>query len=63
MEALLPSQDTFAYSEERRLLYVGLTRAKHKAYLIADAKQQSLFVKELINDNYPIHIASTLFSK
>lgn len=63
LEALLPSQDTFAYSEERRLLYVGLTRAKHKAYLIADAKQPSLFVKELINDNYPIHIASTLFSK
>jgi len=63
LEALLPSQDTFAYSEERRLLYVGLTRAKHKAYLIADSKQPSLFVKELINDNYPIHIASTLFGK
>ena len=34
VEALLPSLDTFEHSEERRLLYVGITRAKKKSYLI-----------------------------
>ncbi|MDN3384299.1 UvrD-helicase domain-containing protein [Pseudoalteromonas sp. APC 3358] len=63
VEALLPEQDEFTHSEERRLLYVGITRAKHKAYLIADPYACSAFVKELVNDNYPIQIASTLFNK
>ncbi|KKN33134.1 hypothetical protein LCGC14_0806920, partial [marine sediment metagenome] len=63
VESLLPVQDEFTHSEERRLLYVGITRAKHKAYLIADPYACSAFVKELVNDNYPIQIASTLFNK
>ncbi|GAA60479.1 DNA helicase IV [Pseudoalteromonas sp. BSi20652] len=63
VESLLPEQDKFPYSEERRLLYVGITRAKHKAYLIADPFAHCAFIKELVNDNYPIKIASTLFKK
>ncbi|WP_457934925.1 UvrD-helicase domain-containing protein [Pseudoalteromonas sp. SCSIO 43210] len=63
VESLLPEQDEFTHSEERRLLYVGITRAKHKAYLIADPYACSAFVKELVNDDYPIQIASTLFNK
>ena len=63
VESLLPKQDSFTHSQERRLLYVGITRAKHKSYLIADPYACSAFVKELINDDYPIHIASDLFKK
>lgn len=63
VEALLPVQDKYPHSEERRLLYVGITRSKHKAYLIADPHACSTFISELINDNYPIHIASKLFNK
>ncbi|KPZ55670.1 UvrD-helicase domain-containing protein [Pseudoalteromonas sp. P1-7a] len=63
VEALLPTQDTFKHSEERRLLYVGITRAKHKSYLIAPPSGYSEFISELINDNYPIDIASNLFAK
>ncbi len=62
LESLLPRQDSFADSEERRLFYVGLTRAKYKAYLIADAQQPSVFVKELLQDNYAIDIASNAFN-
>ncbi|MEL0649447.1 UvrD-helicase domain-containing protein [Pseudoalteromonas agarivorans] len=63
VESLLPKQDSFTHSQERRLLYVGITRAKHKSYLIADPYACSAFIKELINDDYPIHIASDLFKK
>jgi len=44
-------------------LYVGITRAKHKSYLIAPPSACSEFISELINDNYPIDIASNLFVK
>ena len=63
VESLLPEQDSFTHSEERRLLYVGITRARHKAYLIADPYACSAFIKELVNDDYPIQIASALFTK
>jgi DNA helicase-4 len=63
VESLLPTEDSFAYSEERRLLYVGLTRAKHKVYLIANPYACSVFIKELINNDYPIHSASRLLNK
>lgn len=63
VEALLPAPDTFNHSEERRLLYVGITRSKHKSYLIAPPSACSEFISELINDNYPIDIASNLFVK
>ncbi len=40
------------YSEERRLFYVALTRTKNYAYLLVPTKNESIFVKELIN-SYP----------
>ena len=61
VEALLPSLDTFPHSEERRLLYVALTRAKKKSYLIADSVAPSAFINELLSPKYSLHIASKIF--
>ena len=38
----------FPHAEERRLFYVGLTRAVRSAYLIADSRNPSPFVRELL---------------
>lgn len=62
VESLLPRLDDFPNSEERRLFYVGLTRAKHKAFIIANPDENSVFIRELIDNNYEIQLASPLFS-
>ncbi|MFC1688279.1 UvrD-helicase domain-containing protein [Pseudomonadota bacterium] len=56
LDALLPKDQAFSFSEERRLFYVAITRAKQRTYLISDMSNPSSFVKELINDNYPIEM-------
>jgi DNA helicase-4 len=61
--ALLPSLDTFPHSEERRLLYVALTRAKKKSYLIADPMAPSVFINELLSPKYSLHIVSKTFGE
>ena len=62
-EALLPLPDNFKHSEERRLLYVALTRAKNKSYLIADAMSPSEFIIELLSPKYGLEIVSEKFQK
>ena len=63
VEALLPSLDPFPHSEERRLLYVAITRAKRKCYLVADASAPSTFIQELlIKPEFNVTIASTSLS-
>lgn len=39
--------DNYPYSEERRLMYVALTRTKNKAYLLVPKKNQSEFIIEI----------------
>lgn len=56
LEALLPPAEPFPFAEERRLFYVALTRAKARAYLIADMAIPSDFVVELIEKRYPIEL-------
>ncbi|MDA8732745.1 UvrD-helicase domain-containing protein [Luminiphilus sp.] len=63
LEALLPATDDFPHSEERRLLYVALTRAKHKSYLIADPMAPSSFITELLSPAYEINIHSATFEE
>lgn len=53
LDSLLPKADTFPYGEERRLFYVGLTRARQQVFLLADAQQPSVFIKELTATGYP----------
>ena len=42
------SIETIAYPEERRLLYVAMTRTKNRLYIITPNSKYSSFVKELI---------------
>ncbi|GGF84291.1 UvrD-helicase domain-containing protein [Alteromonas lipolytica] len=63
VEALLPSLDGFPHSEERRLLYVGITRARKKSYIIASATSPSDFVTELLAPKYELNIASAAFKE
>lgn len=63
VEALLPSLDPYPHSEERRLLYVGITRARKKVYIIANPTAPSAFVTELLSPKYKINVVSKAFSE
>jgi len=54
LELLLPKLEAFPYSEERRVFYVALTRAKHHVYLITNPNNPSIFVRELLKNKYEI---------
>jgi DNA helicase-4 len=56
LEALLPKAESYAFAEERRLFYVAITRAKERAYLVADMAVASDFVVELIEKEYPLEL-------
>ena len=47
LSLLLDDFETYPYSEERRLFYVALTRAKKKAYLLTINGKESEFAIEL----------------
>ena len=51
LQLLLDDCDTYPYSEERRLFYVALTRAKKKVILLTQRGNESIFVHEL-KDKY-----------
>jgi DNA helicase-4 len=46
----MPAPESFAHAEERRLLYVALTRARREVVLIAPPDRMSPFVVELLKD-------------
>ena len=46
----LSESSPFPYAEERRLFYVVITRARRRAYLIADSMRPSPFIQELRRD-------------
>ena len=48
----LPKTEAFEFAEERRLFYVALTRAKHRAYVITDMTDGP-FVTELLTKRLP----------
>lgn len=61
--ALLPLSDDYPHSEERRLMYVGMTRPRKQLHIIADPYAVSPFVSELLSAWYNINIVSPLFEK
>ena len=56
LEALLPRQESYPHAEERRLLYVALTRGRRRVYLISDMAVASSFVLELLNGEYEVEL-------
>ncbi|SFC71839.1 DNA helicase IV [Pseudoalteromonas denitrificans] len=54
LDSLLPKNESYRYAEERRLFYVAMTRAKHQVHLIFDTHKPSIFITELIDNNYAI---------
>lgn len=53
-QVLLPQPEPFADAEERRLLYVALTRAKHRVWLLYDRDAPSVFVEQLQGIGVPL---------
>ena len=48
MKYVLSEPDAYAYGEERRVFYVGITRAKKHTWVLYDKKNPSPFVKEFV---------------
>ena len=53
-QALLPAPEDFPDAEERRLLYVALTRAKKRVWVLFDKENPSRFVEGLKMLNVPV---------
>ena len=51
INAVLSEIDPSPHSEERRLMYVAMTRARNQVFLLAQQKNKSLFVRELEKKN------------
>lgn len=47
LDLVLSESDGYDYSEERRLFYVALTRAKKKTFILTQIGKKSIFVEEL----------------
>ena len=54
IELLLPPSENFSHAEERRLFYVALTRAKKRAYVLADRSNYSVFIDEITKGSNPL---------
>lgn len=54
LNLVLSQEDSFLDSEERRLFYVALTRAKNQTHLVCDATCPSRFAEELTNSQYDV---------
>lgn len=52
--ALLPTVEDYPHAEERRLMYVALTRAKKQVWLLFNKQQPSCFVSELKSQGIPM---------
>jgi DNA helicase IV len=58
LESLLAQGESYRHAEERRLFYVALTRAREHVYLLTHPHRTSDFVRELIDDVYPVALIS-----
>lgn len=50
MRLVIPQDYSMEFAEERRLMYVALTRTKNRVYLVAPQNKPSRFLLELIKD-------------
>jgi len=52
LQLLLPTEDNFAFAEERRLFYVALTRTRNKTFLLVPDRDASEFANEIKLKSY-----------
>jgi DNA helicase-4 len=52
LNLVLPAHESYPQSEERRVLYVALTRARTKCIVITDEEISSAFCRELISSDF-----------
>lgn len=62
LDLAMPSPESYAHAEERRLFYVALTRARRHVTLITPQQRMSPFVVELLGDPRVIVTGSTTAS-
>lgn len=60
LDLAMPAPEAFPRAEERRLLYVALTRARRAVLLISHPRRMSPFVAELLEDP---HVTVTKISE
>lgn len=56
LDLVLAAPEAHTNAEERRLLYVAITRAKRQVFLLADSRVPSEFVSELIEGDYEVAV-------
>ena len=56
IDLVLSNSEQYQFAEERRLLYVALTRARRWAYLLAEGGPRSSFVDELLDGTYRVEV-------
>lgn len=52
LELVLSTSDTYLYGEERRLLYVAMTRTRNEVFLITSQSRPSEFLQDFDDDKY-----------
>ena len=60
LDLVMAAPETHPNAEERRLLYVALTRARRQVFLLAEGGPPSAFVTELIDGGYDITVFGRL---
>jgi DNA helicase-4 len=55
LSLVLTDSDKYEYAEERRLLYVAMTRTKNMTFLLASDGGKSIFIDELLHDNKSLY--------